>query len=372
MTNSTIKPRARDLGIPLQGRPGKYNAITDIDGVSVGHETIILGEGQLEIGNGPIRTGVTAILPRADQNDPVFAAWSCLNGNGEMTGTTWVDESGFLSGPIMITNTHSVGVVHNAVIEWSQRSQGLNSIGNPWSLPVVAETYDGFLNDINGFHVGKEPVFKALKNASTGTVKEGNVGSGTGMICHKFKGGIGTSSRIVRLEDSDYTVAALVQANYGLREQLTISGVPVGMEITDLMPIENNPIIQCDEQGSIIVVIATDAPLLPHQLRRLAKRAPLGIAKVGGVGGNGSGDIFVSFSVANPHAMSDSEVREVRMLPNELMTGLFQATIQAVEESILNALIAAKTMRGIKGNTVYAIPHERLRKVLRKYNRLAN
>jgi L-aminopeptidase/D-esterase-like protein len=370
MANSTTKLRARDLGVPLQGNTGKFNAITDIHGVAVGHETLIVGEGKLKLGKGPVRTGVTAILPRIDGNDPVFAAWSCLNGNGEMTGTTWVDESGFLSGPIMITNTHSVGVVHNAVIEWSQASSYHNRMGNPWSLPVIAETYDGFLNDVNGFHVQKEHAFKALKNASIGPVEEGNVGGGTGMICHKFKGGIGTSSRRIRVAGSDYLVGALVQANYGLREQLTIAGVPVGLEIPDLMPLEKG-YTQRDELGSIIVVIATDAPLLPHQLRRLAKRAPLGIARVGGIGGNGSGDIFVSFSTANLHALSDSEVRDVRMLPNELMNDLFQATIQAVEESILNALVAAKTMTGIDGNTVYEMPHERLRSVLRKYNRLA-
>ncbi len=370
MSDSKTKPRARDLGIPLQGRTGKYNAITDVQGVTVGHETIIAGEGKLEVGIGPIRTGVTAILPRADHSDPVFAAWSCLNGNGEMTGTTWVDESGFLSGPILITNTHSVGVVHDSVIEWSQRTRK-SRVGNPWSLPVVAETYDGFLNDINGFHVRRDHVFKALNNASGGPVEEGNVGGGTGMICHKFKGGIGTSSRTLRLADSDYVVGALVQANYGLREQLTISGVPVGQEIPDLLPVENGQTPRDGEQGSIIVVIATDAPLLPHQLRRLAKRAPMGIARVGGIGGNGSGDIFVAFSTANPHVMSDKEVKTVQMLPNELMTDLFQATVQVVEEAILNALVAARTMTGIDGNTVYAIPHERLREVLRKFNRLA-
>jgi L-aminopeptidase/D-esterase-like protein len=370
MSDPAAKPRARDLGIPLQGRTGKHNAITDVRGVAVGHETIVTGEGKLEVGKGPIRTGVTAILPRAEHSDPVFAAWSCLNGNGEMTGTTWLNESGFLSGPIMITNTHSIGVVHDSVIEWSQKTSD-PKVGNPWSLPVVAETYDGFLNDINGFHVRRNHVFKALNKASEGPVEEGNTGGGTGMICHKFKGGIGTSSRTLHLADTDYVVGALVQANYGLREQLTISGVPVGLEILDLMPKENGQTPRDSEQGSIIVVIATDAPLLPHQLRRIAKRAPLGIARVGGIGGNGSGDIFLSFSTANQNAMSDNELKSVTMLPNELMTDLFQATIRVVEEAILNALVAAKTMTGINGNTVYAIPHERLREVLRKYNRLS-
>jgi L-aminopeptidase/D-esterase-like protein len=367
MSASRLNLRARDFGVQYQGETGSYNAITDVEGVAVGHSTIIKGEGGLIVGKGPVRTGVTAVLPRGKTNDPVFAGWACLNGNGEMTGTTWVDESGFLSGPIMITNTHSVGVVHDAVIEWMMRNRSL--VGNPWSLPVVAETYDGKLNDINGFHVKREHAFEAIEVSSPGPVVEGNVGGGTGMICHQFKGGIGTSSRVVRIGTLDYIVGVLVQANYGLREQLTIAGVPVGREITDLMP-EEQPTQPPRDQGSIIVVVATDAPLLSHQLKRLARRAPLGVSKVGGFGGNGSGDIFIAFSTANPRVYSDVEITDVRMLPNELMSDLFLATVQATEEAIVNALVAAKTMTGINGNKVYAIPHDRLRAALRKYNRL--
>ena len=319
MSELRLKVRARDLGVPFQGKTGKRNAISDVEGVAVGHSTIIEGEGELIIGRGPVRTGVTAILPRNMANDPVFAGWACLNGNGEMTGTTWVDESGFLSGPIMITNTHSVGVVHDAVIEWISKNNSL--VGNPWSLPVVAETYDGRLNDINGFHVKREHVSEAIKSASPGPITEGNVGGGTGMICHQFKGGIGTSSRVVQIGTHEYVVGSLVQANYGLREQLTIAGVPVGQEITDLMP-EEQPIQPPREQGSIIVVVATNAPLIPHQLKRLARRAPMGVAKVGGFGGNGSGDIFMAFSTANQQVYSDTEIKDVRMLPNELMSDL--------------------------------------------------
>jgi D-aminopeptidase len=364
--------RARDLGIPFQGETGRWNGITDVEGVKVGHSTIVKGEGELRSGLGPVRTGVTAILPLHNLNDPVFAGWSCLNGNGEMTGTTWVDESGFLSGPIMITNTHSVGVVHDSVIEWVRgKTSHLGPIaGDPWSLPVVAETYDGFLNDINGFHVRKEHAFEAIEAASPGLVAEGNVGGGTGMICHQFKGGIGTSSRVVNLGKHGYVVGVLVQANYGLRPLLTIAGVPVGLEIPDLLPEEHPNQTRHGEQGSIIVVVATDAPLLPHQLRRLARRASMGIARVGGVGGNGSGDIFVAFSTANRGAYSNGEVTLVKMLPNELMNDLFLATVQSTEEAIVNALVAAKTMSGINGNKVYAIPHDRLREVMSKYNRL--
>ncbi len=374
MSKSRTKPRARDLNIPFQGKTGRYNSITDVEGVTVGHTTIIEGNGQLHVGRGPVRTGVTAILPRGRINDPVFAGWSSLNGNGEMTGTTWVEESGFLSGPIMITNTHSVGVVHDAVIEWIHKQRSLDGSysGNPWSLPVVAETYDGFLNDINGFHVKKEHAFKAIETSSPGHITEGNVGGGTGMICHKFKGGIGTSSRAVNVGTQKYVVGVLVQANYGLRLLLTIAGAPVGQEITDLMPEEHSTQSPPGEQGSIIVVIATDTPLMPHQLKRLARRAPLGVAKVGGVGGNGSGDIFIAFSTSNPHAYSDTETTEVKMLPNELMNDLFLATVQATEEAIVNALVAAETMTGINGNKVYAIPHDRLQSALKKYNRLTS
>ncbi len=358
------KPRARDLGVPFEGTPGPFNAITDVEGVEVGHTTLIEGEGPLVVGQGPVRTGVTAILSRGKRYDPVFAGWYSLNGNGEMTGTTWVEESGFLISPVMITNTHSVGVVRDAVVEWLV-SEPVNS-GILWALPVVAETYDGFLNDINGFHVAKEHAFAALNGATSGRVAEGGVGGGTGMICHGFKGGIGTASRRLSANAGGYTVGVLVQANYGGRNTLTIAGVPVGREITDLRPTRGG-----QGEGSIIVVVATDAPLLPHQLKRLARRVPLGIARVGGLGTNGSGDIFIAFSTANPGAaIGEGAVEAVEMLPNWRMNGLIQATVQAVEEAIVNTLVAGETLTGVNGNTVYGLPHDRLREVLRKYNRL--
>lgn len=358
------KPRARDLGIPFEGSPGKFNAITDVMGVEVGLTTLIAGNGKLVVGKGPVRTGVTAVLPRGKaSSDQVFAAWFTLNGNGEMTGTTWVEESGQLEGPIMITNTHSVGVVRDAVIAWQMQRQGKTF--QPWSLPVVAETWDGFLNDINGFHVKSEHVFQALEGAKSGTIAEGNVGGGTGMVAHQFKGGTGTASRILDVRAGRHTLAVLVQANYGGRTGLTIAGVPVGREITDLMPKESAP-----ETGSIIVVIATDAPLLPHQLKRLVKRAALGIARNGGIGGNSSGDIFIAFSTANPQVNKQTPVATLSMIQNDEINAYFLATVQATEEAIINAMVAAETMTGINGNTVYAIPHDRLRAALKKYNRL--
>ena len=357
------KLRARDLGIPFEGSPGPLNAITDVHGVEVGHVTLISGKGKLVVGKGPVRTGVTAILPRGrTSTDPVFAAWFTLNGNGEMTGTTWVEESGFLEGPVMITNTHSVGTVRDAVIAW-QRSRGTTF--QPWSLPVVAETYDGFLNDINGFHVKAEHVFQALDGAKAGPVGEGSVGGGTGMVAHRFKGGIGTSSRILDEGRGGYIVGVLVQANYGGRSQFTVAGVPVGREITDLTTERGD-----EDIGSIIIVVATDAPLLPHQLKRVVKRAALGVARNGGIGGNGSGDIFIAFSTANPGAPSQSEVVSLQMIPNSRITPIFSATVQATEEAIINAIVAAETMTGRDGNTVYGLPHERLKEVMKKYNRL--
>jgi L-aminopeptidase/D-esterase-like protein len=360
------KPRARDLGIPFDGTPGLHNAITDVGGVEVGYTTLISGEGKLVVGKGPVRTGVTAILPRGRKiNDQVFAAWFTLNGNGEMTGTTWVQESGFLDGPIMITNTHSVGIVRDAVIEWQIKKGGATF--QPWSLPVVAETWDGSLNDINGFHVKKEHVFEALERASGGVIAEGNVGGGTGMVAHGFKGGTGTSSR--KLEDrfGGYTVGVLVQANYGSRQNLRIAGVPVGKEIGDLHPERGRP---REGSGSIIVAVATDAPLLPHQLKRIVTRVALGIGVVGGRGENSSGDIFIAFSTANPGAARDTGLVSLSMLPNDRMNPLFHATVQATEEAIVNALVAADTMVGRDGNKVYALPHDRLRQVLKKFNRL--
>ena len=361
----TKKPRARDLGIPFTGAPAVLNSITDVNGVEVGYATLISGEGR-----SAIRTGVTAILPQGKNfAGRVFAAWHTLNGNGEMTGTTWVEESGGLGTPIMITNTHSVGIVRDAVIEWGTRKSAGGSYSGDLSLPVVAETYDGFLNDINGFHVKKEHVFQALNSAAGGAIAEGNVGGGTGMIAHQFKAGTGTSSRKVTAADGGYTVGVLVQANYGYRGLLRIAGVPVGAEITDLMPAPGK---RDEGQGSIIVVVATDAPLLPHQLKRLVKRVSLGIGNVGGRGENSSGDIFIAFSTANAvEASKDSGVSNLTMLPNDRINPLFWATVQATEEAIVNAMVAAETMKGLNGNTIHALPHDRLRDILKKYNRLA-
>jgi L-aminopeptidase/D-esterase-like protein len=365
--------RARDLGVPFDGEVGTYNAITDVAGVEVGHVTLISGSGPLKVGKGPVRTGVTAVLPRGKSYSPVFAAWYSLNGNGEMTGTTWVEESGFLEGPVMITNTHSVGVVRDAVVSWSFKNKLFSPLEGTdifWALPVVAETYDGMLNDINGFHVKEEHVFRAFDNAATGPVGEGNVGGGTAMVCHDFKGGIGTSSRIVSCGDSSYTVGALVQANYGFREDLLVAGVPVGREIPELMP-QLASIGSEVSAGSIIVVLATDAPLMPHQLKRMARRIPIGIGRVGGYASNGSGDIFIAFSTANNGAFHHTQKTQLKMLPNDLLNPLFLATVQATEEAIVNALVAAETMKGRDDNVVYALPHERLQEVLKKFNRLA-
>ena len=367
-------PRARELGVPFDGRPGPHNAITDVKGVEVGHTTIISGTGVLRVGEGPVRTGVTAVLPRGNTYSPVMAAWYSLNGNGEMTGTTWVEESGFLEWPVLITNTHSVGVARDAMVAWSFENRVYSPLEGTdlfWALPVVAETYDGILNDINGFHVTKEHVFEALNTASSGPVAEGNVGGGTAMICHDFKGGIGTSSRMVTCGEGSYSLGVLVQSNYGSRDDLTVSGVPVGREITDLLP-EISVKRSGGDLGSIIVIVATDAPLLPHQLKRIARRVPMGISRVGGFASNYSGDIFLAFSTANVGAFDRSGVSELRMLPNDHMDPLFLATVQATEEAIVNALVAAETMRGRDGNVVYALPHERLREVLQRYNRLVD
>ncbi|MFN2187590.1 MAG: P1 family peptidase [Candidatus Promineifilaceae bacterium] len=364
--------RARDLGIPFTGDPGPLNAITDVSGTLVGHSTIISGSGSLTVGEGPVRTGVTAILPRGRDNSPVFAGWYSLNGNGEMTGTTWIEESGFLQGPIAITNTTSVGTVRDAIIKYSLQQLPDNfELVNHWFLPVVAETYDGFLNDINGFHIKSEHVYKALDSASSGIPQEGNVGGGTAMICHDFKGGIGSSSRIFTIDDRPYVVGALVQANHGQRKHLSISGVPVGLEIMDLMP-KSNERAGSIMGSSIIVVIGTDVPLLPHQLKRLARRVPLGIGKVGGLGENGSGDIFLAYSTANRGAAAKQRIQEVNMLPNNQMDVVFEAVVFSVEEAIVNALVAADTMEGINNHKVFALPHDRLLQILTKYNRFAS
>jgi L-aminopeptidase/D-esterase-like protein len=356
------KPRARDLGVPFDGTPGPLNAITDVKGVEVGHTTLISGEGSQKAGI--VRTGVTAVLPRGkDSNDPVFAGWFTENGNGEMTGTTWVEESGFLEGPVMITNTHSVGTVRDAVIRWRVKRRGPDKEGYSWSLPIVAETWDGYLNDINGFHVTPENAFSALESAHTGPVAEGNVGGGTGMICNEFKGGIGTASRVLDSKYGGYTVGVLVQCNYGQRDQLRIAGVPVGREIPGQK-------VWDDDVGSIIVVVATDAPLIPTQLKRVAKRVTLGLGRDGSYSGDGSGDIFIAFSTANSGAASSRGLRQLTMLPNDQINPVFLATVQATEEAVINALVAAETMTGVNGHTVVALPHDRLREVLQKYNRL--
>ncbi len=361
IVSGQTKPRARDLGIPFDGSPGPLNAITDVKGIEVGHTTLISGEGKLVAGKGTVRTGVTAILPRGKTSkEQVFAGWFALNGNGEMTGTAWVDESGLLEGPIMITNTHSVGVVRDATIAWRLKH---DMMPQPWALPVVAETWDGWLNDSNGFHVKPDHVFAALDNAKSGPVAEGNVGGGTGMICHGFKGGIGTSSRKLEERAGGYTLGVLAQCNHGGRQQLRIAGVPVGLEMTD-------EVLKREDVGSIIVVVATDAPLLPHQLKRLARRVSMGLARNGSVAGNGSGDIFIAFSTANPNAAPSSGVAKLDMLANEGMNPLFSATVQATEEAIINALIAAETMTGVDDHKVIAIPHKLLQQILKKYNRL--
>jgi D-aminopeptidase len=358
------KPRARDLGVPFDGKPGPLNAITDLTAVEVGHTTLIAGEGPLKVGSGPVRTGVTAILPRGrNSTDGVFAGWFTENGNGEMTGTTWVEEAGLLDGPVMITNTHSVGVVRDAVIAWKVKQGHPDMEGYWWSLPVVAETWDGYLNDINGFHVKPEHALHALDSAHGGPVEEGNVGGGTGMICNEFKGGIGTSSRVLDARHGGYTVGVLVQCNYGDRSQLRIAGVPVGKEIPE------NPAYGRD-QGSIIVVVATDAPVIPTQLKRVAKRVTLGLGRDGSYSGDGSGDIFIAFSTANPGAIGSKGIHHIRMLPNGDLDPIFLATVQATEEAVINAMVAAETMTGINNRKVMALPHDRLREVLKKYNRL--
>ena len=377
-TMSQKNIRARDLGIPFDGTPGKYNAITDVAGVEVGHVTLIEGSGSLQKGKGPIRTGVTAIFPAGKKYTPVFANWHSLNGNGDMTGTHWITESGFLETPILITNTSSVGTVRDAALGWMDKNKYYDTSQHLfwYSYPVVAETWDGLLNDINGFHVKPEHVWQAIENARSGFVQEGSVGGGTGMVCLGFKGGIGTSSRIIDKNLGGYTVGVLVQTNFGRRKQLTIAGVPVGKELLDtLKVIINDPPTakmfnnEFPEMGSIIVVVATDAPLLPHQLKRIAQRVSLGIAKTGGIGGNGSGDIFIAFSTANKNAFSRTKETNVTLYANDLMDNLFAATIQATEEAIINALVAGRTMKGINDNTVPGLPHEAVIKILKKYNR---
>jgi D-aminopeptidase len=365
--------RARDLGIPFDGTPGKFNAITDVPGVEVGYTTLISGEGKLEVGKGPVRTGVTAILPRGRDamNDPVFAGYFSLNGNGEMTGSAWVEESGFLEGPIVLTNTHSVGVARDAVIAWRLAHGGPDAEGFAWSLPVVAETWDGWLNDVDGFHVKPEHVAHAIETAQSGAIEEGSVGGGTGMICYEFKGGTGTASRMIPVaavagrgspETKQFAIGVLVQANCGRRPQLTIRGLEVGKKIPGS--------VYKQETGSIIIVVATDAPLLPHQLKRLARRASLGLARTGSVSGNGSGDLFIAFSTANPHAAdAKPPIRTIETMPNDLMDPFFTATVEATEEAIINALVDNHDMIGRDKHKAEALPRERLQQLLKEYNR---
>ncbi|MEM6701533.1 MAG: P1 family peptidase [Acidobacteriota bacterium] len=369
--------RARDLGVPFEGAPGPLNAITDVEGVTVGSVTLIEGSGALEVGEGPVRTGVTAIHPRGSEStDPVFAGWFTLNASGEMTGTTWLEERGLIDGPIAITNTHSVGVVRDASVAW------MVSRGWPadWHAPVVAETYDGALNDINGFHVTKEHALQAFRDARAGAVEEGAVGGGTGMVCNGFKGGIGTASRRLRVADADFTLGVLVQCNYNWRGLDLRLG---GRKVDGLLPVGEHCFVDrslerpftyapyCDDDdasgaapdGSIIVVVATDAPLLPHQLRRVAKRPSLALGRLGAISDGGSGDIFVAFSTANAGRLSEVERTTVETFPNDLLSVVFRATVQATEEAIVNAMVAAETVVGANGFRVQELPEEAVRKL---------
>lgn len=390
---AAAEPRARDLGVPFEGTPGPLNAITDVAGVEVGHETISRGSGKLEVGKGPVRTGVTAVLPRGrSSTTPVFGAWFTLNAAGEMTGTTWLEERGLIDGPILITNTHSVGVARDAAVKWMV-AKGWEAL---WHAPVAAETYDGLLNDINGFHVRESHALAAIDGARPGPVVEGAVGGGTGMICNGFKGGIGTASRKLPADLGGYTVGVLVQCNYGNRRILRIAGAPVGAELQQTDPICYALLLAKDEKrrwplpdcaaatigenadakrpdGSIIIVVATDAPLLPHQLKRLAKRPSLGLGRLGSVASDGSGDIFIAFSTANPTLKSVDEgpaPSSVQMFANDLLTPLFEAATQATEEAVVNAMVAAQTVEGADGVRVPRLPHAGLQSALRKYNRL--
>ncbi|MGE5209166.1 MAG: P1 family peptidase [Alphaproteobacteria bacterium] len=364
----TKQIRARDLGVPFDGTPGKLNSITDVPGVEVGYSTLISGEGKLAVGKGPVRTGVTAIIPRGHDslNDPVYAGYFSQNGNGEMTGTAWLDESGFLEGPIVITNTHSVGVARDAVIAWRIKHGAADATGYWWSLPVVAETWDGWLNDINGFHVKPEDVFHALDTAHGGAVEEGSVGGGTGMICYEFKGGNGTASRQVSIRTSkdaasrDFVVGVFLQANFGRRSQLVIAGVPIGKEI----PGE----VYKQESGSCIAVVATNAPLLPNQLKRLARRVSLGLARTGTISGNGSGDLFIAFSTANPNVANPNQItHSVETIPNDLLDPLFAGVVQATEEAVVNALVDNHSMTGRDNHSIEALPHDRLHELMKRF-----
>lgn len=380
------RPRARGLGVPLRGTPGRWNSITDVPGVQVGYTTLTSGQGPLTVGLGPVRTGVTVILPRGREGVgiPCAAGWYSLNGNGEATGTTWIDESGTLSTPVSLTNTHSVGKVHDGVVAWMVRNHP--RLANQWLLPVVAETWDGYLNDINGRHVEDRHVWEALEGATHGPIANGSVGGGTGMNCYAFKGGTGTSSRLVRYGSIDYTVGVLVQANFGERSELRVAGLPVGELLGEDNPMRDEPWFERDVHaaglqgaGSVIVVVVTDAPLIPGQCKALARRVPLGLARTGTTGSHFSGDIFLAMSTANPGALSsefplteasDQDYEKLTFVPWGRIDPFFQAVVESVEESVLNALIVNQDMIGRDGHRTPALPVERMLEHLARHRTL--
>jgi D-aminopeptidase len=360
------RPRGRGLGLPFAGTPGPLNAITDVPGVAVGYTSLVSGSGKLRVGQGPVRTGVTALLPRGRDGitRPVWAGMFSLNGNGEMTGTHWIHEAGYFIGPVLITNTHSVGMAHHAAVRWLTRDGDGTIGGYRWALPVVAETCDAYLNDINGLHVTEGHVLAALDGAAGGAIAEGNVGGGVGMMCYEFKGGTGTASRVVRHGGRSHTVGALVQANHGLRPWLGVLGVPVGRHLTEGRT-------RAAESGSIIAVVGTDLPLLPVQLQRLARRISIGVGRGGTPSGDGSGDLFLAFSTANDDAQADAAgLLRHDYIANQALDPVFLATVEAVEEAVINAMIAAETMTGVDDHRVLAIDHAALRDVMRRYGRL--
>ena len=357
--------RGRGWGLTFAGKPGPFNAITDVTGIEVGTTTLISGEGPLLVGKGPIRTGVTAILPRGRDKAhvPCAAGYYSLNGNGEMTGVVWIEESGELQTPITITNTNSCGVTRDATIRWMVTNK--IGTGQDWGLPVAAETYDGDLNDINGFHVSAEHAIAALDAARGGAVEMGSVGGGTGMICYDFKAGNGSSSREIRIDGQKYTVGVFVQANFGAREQLMVLGVPVGPQITA-------PKLRGKDQGSVIAIVATDAPLQPHQLKRLARRIPMGLARTGTVGNNSSGDIFLAFSTANEAAYDSggAKLRSAVFLRNDAIDPVFNAVVEATEEAVIDSMVCSQTMVGRDGNTSHALPLDQVMALMKKYGRV--
>ncbi len=362
------KPRAREIGIPFEGTTGKYNAITDVGGVEVGYRTIISGEGKLNKGEGPVRTGVTVIFPKGKTGQDYAAAWYSLNGDGELTGIPYIEDYGMGYGAIGLTNTNSVGIVRDAIGEWSHRkfSEG-DAADFSFGLPIVGETWDGVLNDINGYHVKKEHVWEALDSAHGGKISEGNVGGGTGMALYEFKGGSGTASRIFEIDSVQYTLGVFIQANFGQRADLTIAGVPVGKEIDDLRCTFDNT---KRKDGSAIVIVITDAPLLPNQLKLVAKRVTHGIARTGTISHNSSGEIFLAISTAKPRYNSEGTKVTWEVIPKWLLDPIFRATVEATEEAIINTLLAAEDMEGIHGNKCFGLPSERVIDIMKKYNRL--